>query len=44
VAFEELESQSLTAAISEEIGKERRYRPLETNGAEKAAAMNAELL
>jgi hypothetical protein len=43
VAFEELESSSLTA-ISEEISKETRYRPVETNGADKAAAMIAELL
>ena len=34
----------VAAAIAEEIGRETRYRPVETDGAERAAGMIAELL
>jgi hypothetical protein len=36
--------EALAAAIAAEIGSDVDYRPVETDGAERAAAMIAELL
>ncbi len=42
--FYESDPDAIAAAISEEIGKQVRYREVETDGAAKAAALIAELL
>ena len=42
--FEETEPGDLAAAIEEEIGREVAYRPVETDGARRAAARLAEML
>ncbi len=44
MSFEESEPPDIAAAIGEEIGREVDYRPVETDGARRAAARIAELL
>ena len=39
-----IDPDSLAQAIAEEIGRRRGYRPVETDGADRAAALLAELL
>ena len=42
--FETRRPDAIAAAIAEEIGREVDYRPVETDGAARAAALIAELL
>jgi hypothetical protein len=42
--FDASEPDVIAAAIAEEIGREVDYRPVETDGAARAAALIAELL
>ena len=42
--FETETPETIAAAIAEEIGREVDYRPVERDGAARAAAMIAELL
>jgi hypothetical protein len=42
--FETATPAVIAAAIAEEIGREVAYRPVETNGAARAAALIGELL
>ena len=44
MSFDESEPQDIAAAIAEEIGREVDYRPVETNGARRAAERLAEML
>ena len=42
--FESTEPRGVAAAIADEIGREMDYRPVETDGARRAAGRLAELL
>ena len=42
--YDALTPDSLAEAIADEIGRETGYRPVETDGADRAAALLAELL
>ena len=42
--FETATPETIAAAIADEIGREVDYRPVETDGAARAAALIAELL
>ena len=42
--FETADAGVIAQAIAEEIGREVAYRPVESNGAARAAALLAELL
>ena len=42
--FDESTPDVVAAAIAEEIGRDVEYRPVETDGAARAAALLAELL
>ena len=42
--FDDATPDAIAAAIAEEIGRETRYRPVETDGAARAAALIAELI
>jgi hypothetical protein len=42
--FDESTPEVIAVAIGEEIGREVEYKPVETNGAARAAALLAELL
>jgi len=42
--FDAVGPDDIAAAIAEEIGREVDYRPVETDGAARAAALLAELL
>jgi UDP-N-acetylglucosamine:LPS N-acetylglucosamine transferase len=42
--FEESEPEDIAAAIGDEIGREKDYRPVETDGARRAAEQLAEML
>jgi hypothetical protein len=44
MSFEESEPPDIAAAIGEEIGREVDYRPVETDGAARAAERLAEML
>ena len=42
--YEELTPDALAAAIATEIGRDTAYRPVETDGAQRAAALLADLI
>jgi hypothetical protein len=44
VDYEETGPEALAAAIAEEIARQVSYRPVETDGAARAAAVLAELI
>ena len=44
VDYEETRPEALAAAIAEEVARPVRYRPVETDGAQRAAALLAELI